>query len=151
MLEFEPQYEISIEQVERFFVELEGLLVPFFVVEDGFRFKTENSAILTFNSVETEKYAKWMVGSSVYLFKNEIVIMADEFTDSEWVNYLLIDETLGKIGIIDQVDNYSGNVVFIFSYKGKEILVPFNEDLLIDLDKKNRILKLRFPEGLLDE
>ena len=58
VLEFEPQYEISIEQADRFFVELEGLLVPFFVVEDGFRFKTENSAILTFNSVETEKYAK---------------------------------------------------------------------------------------------
>jgi len=151
VLEFEPQFEISIEQADRFFVEIEGLLVPFFVAEDGFRFKTENSAILTFNSVETEKYAKRMVGASVYLLKNEIVVVPDELFDSELMNYLLIDEKLGEIGIIDQVDNYSGNIVITVNFKGKELLVPFNEDLLIDLDKKNRILKLRFPEGLLEE
>jgi 16S rRNA processing protein RimM len=74
VLEYEPQFEYSIENADRFFVELEGLLVPFFIVEDGFRFKTENSAILTFDGVESEKYAKRMVGSSVFLFKNEIIV-----------------------------------------------------------------------------
>jgi 16S rRNA processing protein RimM len=151
VLEFEPKFEFSIEQAERFFVELDGLLVPFFVVEDGFRFKTENSAILKFDDVENEKYAKRMVGNSVYLFKSEIVFATDEFFDSELVDYLLIDEKLGEIGIIDQVDNYSGNIVITVQFKGKELLVPFNEDLLIELDKQNKIIKLRFPEGLLDE
>lgn len=151
VIEFEAQFEISIEQADRFFVELDGLLVPFFVEEDGFRFKTENSAILKFNDVETEKYAKRMVGNSVYLFKNEIVIATDEFYDSELLDYLLIDEKLGQIGVIEQVDNYSGNIVITVQFNGKELLVPFNDDLLIDLDKQNKIIKLRFPEGLLDE
>lgn len=151
VIEFEPQFENSIEQADRFFVGLDGLLVPFFVEEDGFRFKTENSAILKFNDVETEKYAKRMVGNSVYLFKNEIVMAADEFYDSELLDYLLIDEKLGQIGVIEQVDNYSGNIVITVQFNGKELLVPFNDDLLIDLDKLNKIIKLRFPEGLLDE
>ena len=151
VLEFEPQFEISIEQAERFFVELDGLLVPFFVVEDGFRFKTENSAILKFNDVENEKYAKRMVGSSVYLFKNEIVVAHDEVFESELINYLLIDEKLGEIGIIDRVDNYSGNIVFTVIFKGKELLIPFNEDFLIELNKHKKIIKLRFPEGLIHE
>ena len=38
VLEFEPQFEMSIENADRLFVELEGLLVPFFVLDDGFRF-----------------------------------------------------------------------------------------------------------------
>ena len=151
VMEFEPKYETSIEKADRFFVELEGLLVPFFVLDDGFRFKTENSAIISFDGVETEKYAKRMVGSSVYLFKNEIVIISDEFFDSELVNYLLLDEKLGKIGIIDQVDNYSGNIVITVNYKGKELLVPFNEDLLLFLDKQKKVVKMKIPEGLFDE
>jgi 16S rRNA processing protein RimM len=151
VLEFEPQFEISIEQTNRFFVELEGLLVPFFVLEDGFRYKTENTAIINFDGVESEKYAKRMVGSSVYLFKNEIIVMLDESFDSELVNFLLFEEKLGEIGIIDQVDNYSGNIVITIKFKGKELLVPFNEDFLISIDKQNKIVTLRFPEGLLDE
>lgn len=151
VLEFESQFEISIEKTDRFFVELEGLLVPFFVVEDGFRFKTENAAILTLRDVDTEKYAKRLVGNSVYLFKTEIVVVPEELFDSELVNYLLVDEKLGEIGIIDQVDNYSGNIVITVNFKGKELLVPFNEDFLVSLDKQNKIVTLSFPEGLLDE
>jgi len=151
VLEYEPQFEYSIENADRFFVELEGLLVPFFIVEDGFRFKTENSAILTFDGVESEKYAKRMVGSSVFLFKNEIIVMDDELSDSELVDYLLVDEKRGKIGIIDQIDNYSGNIVFTVNFKGKELLVPFNEDFLLEIDKQNKVITLNLPEGLFDE
>jgi 16S rRNA processing protein RimM len=151
VLEFEPQFEISVENADRFFVEIDGLLVPFFVLEDGFRFKTENSAIISFDGVDSEKYAKRMIGSSVFLFKNEIIVMPDELFDSELVNYLLVDEKLGEIGNIDQVDNYSGNIVITVNYRGKELLVPFNEDLIISIEKQNKILKLRVPEGLIEE
>lgn len=151
VLEFEPQYEISVENADRFFVELDGLLVPFFVLEEGFRFKTENSAIISFDGVDAEKYAKRMVGCSVYLFEKEIVVMPDEFFDSELEGYLLVDEILGEIGIIDQVDNYSGNIVFTLNYKGRELLVPFNEDFLTGLDKERKIIKLALPEGLFEE
>ncbi len=151
VLEFEPHFEASIENADRFFVELEGLLVPFFLLEDGFRFKTDITAIVTFDGVDSEKYAKRMVGSSVFLFKTEIIVSPDEINDPGLVNYLLVDEILGEIGLIDQVDNYSGNIVFTVNFKGKELLVPFNEDFLLHLDKQNKIIKLRLPEGLLDE
>jgi 16S rRNA processing protein RimM len=151
VLEFEPQYEISVENADRFFVELEGLLVPFFVPHDGFRFKTDNTAIITFEGVGSERYAKRMVGSSVFLFTNEIITMPDEFFDSELAGYLLIDETLGEMGSIEYVDNYAGNIVFTVNYKQKEILVPFNEDFLIDLDKQKKTVTLKLPEGLLDD
>ncbi len=151
VLEFEPQFEMSIENSDHFFVEIDGLLVPFFVMDDGFRFKTDNSAIIVFDGVDSEKYAKRMVGSSVFLFKNEIIVLPEEFTDSELINYLLIEETLGEIGLIEQIDNYSGNIVITVNYRGKELLVPFNDDFLVHLDKPKKILTLRFPEGLLDE
>jgi 16S rRNA processing protein RimM len=151
VLEYEPQFEYSIENASRFFVELDGLLVPFFVLENGFRFKTENSAIIIFDGVDSEKYAKRMVGSSVFLFKNEIVEMPDEELELNLINYLLIDEVRGEIGIIEKVDDYSGNIVLTVNYRTQELLVPFNEDFLIEIDEKNKTLKLKLPDGLIEE
>ena len=150
VLEFEPQYEFSIENTDRFFVEIDGLLVPFFLVEDGFRFKTNETAIVTFDGVETEKYAKRLAGSAVYLFRDEIEVEQDIESDNKFVGYTLWDTNLGEIGIIQYVDDYSGNIVFTVDYKGTELLVPFNEDLLAEIDDDKKIVKLRLPEGLTD-
>lgn len=151
ILEFDRKYEISIEVAKRFFVELEGLLVPFFLKEEGFRYKTANSAILTFDGVETEKYAKRMIGNSVFLYKNEIIQMPEESVQTRFLDYLLIDEKLGKIGIIEQIDDYSGNLVFTVTHKGQELLVPFNENFLIEVNEIQKTIKLDLPDGLIDE
>lgn len=151
VLEFEPQYEFSVEEADCFFVELEGLLVPFFVPEEGFRFKTANSAILTFDGVDSEKYAKRLVGCSAFLYRHDIIQMDEQPIESRFLNYMLIDAELGDIGIINQTDDYSGNIVFTVNYKGQELLVPFNEEILIEIDDAQKTIKLSLPEGLLED
>lgn len=150
VLEFEPQFEFSIENANRFFVEIDGLLVPFFLVEDGFRYKTDDTAILTFNGVETEKYAKRLVGCSVFLFTDEIQPEPDAEADDRFQGFTLWDATLGEIGKIEHIDDYSGNIVFTVNYGGTELLVPFNEDFLVETDAQRKIIKLRLPEGLIE-
>lgn len=150
VLEFEPQFEFSIEIANRYFIEIDGLLVPFLLVEDGFRFKTDETAILTFDGVKTESYAKRLVGCPVYLFTDEIELDPDSQADSQFMGFTLWDTMLGEIGIIEQIDDYSGNIVFTLKYKGNELLVPFNEELLVEIDDKRKIIQLRLPEGLIE-
>lgn len=150
VLEFEAQYDYSVEETDHFFVELEGLLVPFFVADEGIRFKAANSAIITFNGVQTEKYAKRLVGASVYLFNDEIIQEEEDFSISQFTGYLLTDSQRGEIGKIERVDDYSGNLVFTVSYKGSELLVPFNEDFLVKIDETKKVLELKIPEGLIE-
>jgi len=151
VLEYKPEYEDSIEEIDRFFVELEGLLVPFFLKDEGFRYKTANSAILTFDDVENEKYAKRMIGCSVYLFQDEIIREDDEDENTQFLGYLLVDSEKGEIGIIEQFDDYAGNLVLTVNFHGQELLVPFNEDFVIEIDSHQKILKLRLPEGLIED
>ena len=150
VLEFEPQYELSIDNANRYFLEIDGLLVPFFLVPDGFRFKTDDTAILTFNGVETENYAKRLVGCSVYLFSDEIQFDPDAEPDSQLIGFTLFDTVRGEIGKIEFIDDYSGNVVFTVQYKGNELLVPFNEDFLVEIDEAKKIIQLQLPEGLIE-
>jgi 16S rRNA processing protein RimM len=91
-----------------------------------------------------------MVGQSVYLFKNEIIKDSNELVDSELIDYLLYDETYGKVGKIEEVNDYAGNVVFTVDFNGKELLVPYNEDFFISIDKNKKDIILKIPEGLLE-
>ncbi len=149
VLEFEEQYEYSVEDAERFFIELDGLLVPFFIVDDGLRFRSGKAANVKFDWVDSEPYAKRLVGRDVYLYQIEIVDEPDE-ESIHLKGFHLVDETLGEIGVIEEVDDYAGNIVFTLNYKGNELLVPYNDDILIDLNEEKRTITLRLPEGLTD-
>lgn len=151
VLEFETHFEFSVEEADRFFVEIEGLLVPFFIKKDGLRFRTANTAIVNLNFVETEKYAKRLVGNSVYLYLSEIIDDPDETLESQFENYLLIDETLGNIGIITHVDDFAGNIVLTVLYKGEELLIPYNEKLLVETNEIQKTITLKLPEGLIED
>lgn len=150
VLEFETQFEFSVEEATRFFVELEGLLVPFFLADNGLRFTTSKSAIVDFNWVDSDKYAKRLIGNSVYLLKEEIIDEPEE-NEELLVGFLLIDEMLGDIGIIEQVDDYSGNIVLTVNYRGNEVLIPYNPEITVSIDDTLKTVTLNLPEGMLDE
>ncbi|MCE4565969.1 16S rRNA processing protein RimM [Maribellus sp. CM-23] len=149
VLEFEEHFEYSVEEAERFFVELDGLLVPFFIAEDGLRFKSSKSAIVKFDWVDTEKYAKRLIGASVYLYLDEIV---DEPLESEALlkGFVLFDAEKGEVGEIEQVDDYSGNVVLTVKHGDEELLVPFHPEFVVEIDEEQKRLTLNLPEGLIE-
>lgn len=151
VLEYEPEYEESVVEAERFFLEIDGLLVPFFVAEDGLRFKSAKTALIIFDWVDSEKYARRLVGSPVYLFSYEIIDESEEVSTTGFLHFRLLDENEKDLGEISAVDDYAGNIVFTVNGAGGEILVPFNEDFLLRLDEEQKTIQLRLPEGLMDE
>ena len=150
VLEYEPEFEESVAETQRFFLEIDGLLVPFFIAENGLRFRSAKTVLVTFDWVETEKYARRLVGSSVYLFNHEIVDEPEESLTSQFLHFRLLDEFGEKVGIISAVDDYSGNIVFTVDAESGEILIPFNEDFLLNLDENQKTIQLRLPEGLIE-
>ena len=79
--------------------------------------------------------------------------MEDELSPHTLIGFMLFDESLGQIGEINDVHDYSGNLLLSVDYQGDEALVPLNEDLIVRLDEDLREIELRIPEGLfnLDE
>ncbi len=149
ILDFDSVFESSLSESQRLFIEIDGFLVPFFISDEGLRIKSSRSAIVKFDWVDTEEYACRFRNSSVFLFSSEI-IAEEEDSVSGFENYLLEDETLGTLGEIIQVNDYSGNVVFTVIHKNRELLVPFNDELLVSVDEQRRIIKLNIPNGLVD-
>jgi len=150
VIRFEEEYYETLEECPTLFLEIDNLLVPFFISEEGLRFKSGEAVIANLEWIDSDKKAKELCGLSVFVYQDEVVEFEDELSPNALVGYQLFDETLGLIGEITEVNDYSGNVLLSVVYRGKEAMVPLNEDLIVRLDEDLREIELRIPEGLFD-
>lgn len=150
VLEFEPEFEESVACATRFFLEVDGLLVPFFIATEGIRFRSAKTAILQFDWVDSEVHARRLVGNSIFLFRDEIMPETMEDTFNQFLNYRLLNEEAEELGVVTHVDDYSGNIVLTLDANDREVLVPFHEELLLEVNEEQGYIKLRLPEGLFD-
>lgn len=128
---------------------MDGILVPFFMTE--YRFKSNSTALVTFEDIDTEEKARKMVGVEVFFPKaltDEIEV--DSYTWSYFTGFEAIDESSGHLGQIVRVNDDTMNVLFeIVSPAGKDILVPACEEFVTNIAHKERKIYLNLPQGLL--
>jgi 16S rRNA processing protein RimM len=131
---------------------MDGILVPFFI--RSVRYKGANTALIHFEEVNDEKKAHLFDGVEVFLHRslfNAEEMDEDDFSWHFFVGFTVVDEAYGEIGVIEDVDDDTANVLFIInSAQGEEILVPAAEELITGFDENQHILNTRLPEGLLE-
>ena len=128
-------------------LKLDGIFVPFFMEE--YRFKSDSVVLVKFEGVDTQERARELTGVEVY-FPRELAEQDEnaELSYSALVGYTLIDNNSGKVvGTIAYVDEQTINIMFELD-DGK--LIPASEELIVDVDQKNRTIILDIPEGILD-
>ncbi len=150
VIRFQEEYYETLEECSTLLLEIDNLLVPYFISEEGLRFKSGESVIAQLDWVDTDKKAKALCGLSVFVNKADVIEFDDEMSPHALVGFQLFDETLGLIGEINDVHDYSGNVLLSVAYQGKESLVPLNEELMVNIDEDKREIELRIPEGLFE-
>jgi 16S rRNA processing protein RimM len=137
-----------IEEIEYLFFEFEGHLVPFFI-ESIFSIGP-NSAIILFDTLTSKEKANEFVGCKLFI-ENEWFSEGNlPFSAEMIVGFTLSDRDKGEIGKITAIDDFGGNMVLSVDYNGKEILIPFNEELLHKFNPKDRSLMMECHEGLFD-
>lgn len=127
-------------------LEVEGILVPFFMEE--YRFRSDTVALVKFCDVDTQQRASELTGCEVYFPR----VLADEDEDNVslamLVGFDIIDAGTGsKIGTIAAVDDTTVNLLFELE-DGR--LIPASDDLISDIDMKQGEIRMNIPEGLLE-
>lgn len=56
----------------------------------------------------------------------------------------------GYLGEIIEVDNTTINTLFIVNYGDEELLIPAQEDFIVSMDQKHKVIILELPEGLIN-
>jgi 16S rRNA processing protein RimM len=150
ILVFDNEFEETIEEVDFLFVEIDGGLVPFFITEEGIRFRADDSAICGFELVDTQNNAKDMVGCKVFVFSHEVIESENPEVESTLIGMKVFDAKFGEIGLINRVDDFSGNLVITVNHPRAEVMIPLSDEIITSIDDGKREMFLSCPNGLIE-
>lgn len=131
------------------FLEIDGLLVPFFIEE--YRFRSDSLVLMKFSDIDTAERARELTGCDVYFPREQSDNDAENISWAEIIGYNVVDSSNDKsIGTIRSVDDSTTNILFsVINEGGKEYLLPVNNDLIEDISKKSKTIIMHIPNGLL--
>lgn len=135
---------------EYLLLELDGILVPFFMEE--YRFKSDETALMKFCDIDTQEQARRLTGAKVFFPRALSNSSEDGLSWSEIVGFSLMDAATGQlVGTIAQVDDSTINTLFdIHTPKGDNLLMPAHAELIEKVDAEAKTIWARLPEGILD-
>lgn len=130
-------------------IEVEGLLVPFFIEE--YRFRSDETALLKLCDIDTQEQARQFTNCEVFFERSKADTPADELTWAQIVGFQIVDENNGKVvGKIVAVDDSTENILFeIETTKGHQALIPAHDSLIRNIDTPSQTITMTIPDGLL--
>lgn len=149
LLSYDEGYEEMIADQQVLFVESDGILVPWFITEEGVRITSSKTALVDLDWIDDNLQAKKLAGRKVWITSNNRHDgpLADPV--HLLTGYSVLDMNAGMLGTITEINDYSGNLVLTIDAKGNELLVPLHDDLIVKTDEKKRSITLKLPEGLI--
>ena len=129
---------------------MDGILVPFFI--ESYRFRSYSSALIKLEGVDNEQQARRFTNTEVYFPKKHVEGTEDEdLTWAYFTGFIIKDVKEGEIGKVTDVDDSTINTLFVVDRDGKELLIPAQEDFIVDLDREARIITMDLPSGLIED
>lgn len=127
---------------------LDGIFVPFFLEE--YRFRSDSTALVKLEGVDTAERARMFTNVEVYFpAKHAEEAGPEELTWDFFVGFCIEDTNHGVLGEVTEVDNTTINTLFVVDCQGEELLIPAQEDFILNIDRQLRVIQMELPEGLL--
>ena len=133
--------------------EVDGIYVPFFV--NACRSKSAETVLITIDGIASEHEAAILVNHDIYALKREFSEASDD-ADADgypldyFIGYQLRDNDGTLVGVITDVDEQTENAIFIITRGDTELMVPANDDLIVEFDTDKREMVMDLPQGLID-
>ena len=130
--------------------DIDGILVPFFLEE--YRFRSNSSALLKFEDIDTVEQTSQILGADVFFPKDMMVPDEDgELSLNYFIGFRVVDTAAVEIGVVKDYDDQTENwILKVQDASGAEILLPFHEEFIVNVDHEGRCVEMQLPEGLLE-
>ena len=134
--------------LKKIFLKVDNSYIPYFISKIS-KYKN-NSVRVKFEDVKNESEAMELINYEIFLPMEELPkLEGKKFYYHEVIGFKVIDINHGEIGEITHINDQTPQYLFVVKSSGKEILIPINDDFILDLDRINKIVNLKIPEGLL--
>ena len=148
VLEHSLGKKTSLKGLENIFIEeTKDSFLPYFI--ESTKIKNDKEVYVKLEGISAKETAKPFIKKEVWLHENDFKKFAANAAPISLLGFMVIneDEELGEVcEVIEQPHQVLCKIIL----NGKEALIPVHEDSLEKIDKKNRKLFIRLPDGLLE-
>lgn len=157
ILKFDTAHPSDFTELEFVFVDIDGIRVPFFVLE--FKVRNSNTAIVLFDDLSSEEQARELVGKPAFVDEWPYDLNDDDNEDSDdyllamqaFIGYEAFETKHGYLGKLARFEDIPNNELWcILRPDGSELLVPAHEDMLAKLDEEAREIHFQLPDAFLE-
>ncbi len=128
-------------------IKIDGLLVPFFI--DSWQNLSNNAIILKFRDISTKEKAERLKDREIWLPRNELKNALMKPADNDLSGYKVIDVSDGFIGRTTGILEIPGNDLLRSEYREREILLPIQEGIILEINPDKKLIRVDLPDGFL--
>jgi 16S rRNA processing protein RimM len=134
--------------VKMLYLSINGMPVPYFVEDIHI---INNKAVITFQDINSIEKAEILSQIEIYLPMSDLPpLSGKQFYYHEVKGFKVTDKNHGILGEISQVLEYPNQAVFQIFKNEKEILIPINSEIILQVDRQKKEIHIEAPEGLIE-
>jgi 16S rRNA processing protein RimM len=135
-------------QMESVFIELNEVLVPFFIESIQIR---DQKAIVKLEDIESTEQAGELTGTQLFLpLENLPPLEGAKFYFHEIIGFTVMDKNYGEIGVIMEILDLPGQPVARVEYQNRELLMPVTDPFILNVDRQSKTFMVDLPDGLVE-
>jgi 16S rRNA processing protein RimM len=124
-----------------------GSHIPYYIT----KFKAHNNEEyhIQLDDISTVEAAKKLVGKQVFV---PAELLGEVKTDSPllWIGFNVVDTEKGTLGELIDISQTGHQWVGTIIYNNKEVLLPMVEPILLEVNLRNKFIRMNLPDGILD-
>lgn len=137
------------QEMESVFVNFGNNLIPFFI--ESSLLQKGNQLRVRFETIENEEDADAILKAGIYLPLTMLPkLTGKKFYFHEIIGFQVEDDKHGDIGIITGVNDTTTQPLFEVEFGTTQMLIPMLDQFIIKVDRENKTMFLKTPEGLVD-
>ncbi|MCL2596821.1 MAG: ribosome maturation factor RimM [Paludibacter sp.] len=132
-----------------YILDIDGIFVPFFI--DEYKINSAQTAWVKIDGINNQKEAKYFVGKTLYApIKFLKKVNTDKIGFEYFNDFEIYDKSYGFLGKVIDIDQTTANILLIIQTDNRELLIPFVESYIIDIDHNTKEIFVNLPQGLID-
>ena len=135
-------------KLESIFIEINGLLVPFFIEKS--QWSKQDSLIVFFKNA-SEQLVDQTLGRSVFLPLSTLPkLSGNKFYYHEVIGFEIREQDGKTCGNIASINDQTVQHYFMLKLADKDIIIPVIKDWILEVNREEKYIKMQLPEGLMD-
>ena len=144
----ENNYSFTSNKIEYLFIEIDHILVPFFI--EKFSINKTKNILIKLEDISSETKAKKFLNLKVYLPNKYLLIDKEKTTKNDIIGFTVNDINLGFLGTIKNIDTQTSQKLIYVSNKEKEFCFPMNDHFIKSIKFETRTIFVEIPKEIIE-